>query len=931
MSSRIYFNFLLLLFSFSLINFGKAFAQQKIILENDNQEIQIGKSIYYLKDQKQHLTFEQITSPEFDKQFVKSEQNSPNFGNVETVWNKFKIVNHSEKKWFLTVENYHIDTLTFYYSDPSGKYHKIVLGSSWPFSERKYKVRQFIFDLPVPINDSAICYLKVEAFVFQYPLTVVSEERFLEKNQNKNLALGIYFGFLILIILFNSGIYISFRDKSCLYYILYVALTGMMLLEQEGLTAAFSGEKLHFFWIKTSFIIALASASIFLFTKSFLETKKNAPLLHKIINYFFLPGTFLAVIFDLFGNKLAASISNQFFGFFGLIFLFVTALFIYQKGFKPARFYLVASSFYFIGILVFILKTNAILPHNNLTNASLEIGSILEMILFSFSLGDKINLVRHEKENVERKLGISELEKQSAEKSKEFKSQFLANMSHEIRTPMNAIIGMTNLTLSTSTTPKQQLYLNAVKKSSENLLVIINDILDLSKLEAGKMELETIPFRLADVIEQVHFCMQFKAEEKGLLLTRRIDSDVPPILIGDPLRLNQVLINLVGNAIKFTAKGEVKIIIEAEKEIKGSVRFRIIDTGIGIPKDKIGLLFENFSQVDSSTTRKFGGTGLGLTISKTLIELHKGKIIVTSEEGKGSDFSFVIPFETSNENNLESGNLQENDYSSLHGIKILVADDNKYNQIVAQDTLESLVKDVIVEIADNGKIAIEKHLANDYDIILMDIQMPEMSGTEATEYIRTKIHGTKQVIPILALTASVLEKDIKRFLDCGMNGYIPKPFKREELLNALVKHYKNEKTNKNDANFVKGKEESRDELPIAFEGNVTDLTFLKEFCEGDRIRMKKYIELYLNGTPENLKKIEEAFSKKDYSALSRVAHSIKPHFNYMGMKKAKELCENMENYSPEKDDFEQIPFLIIQLKEACSKSFEELGKFISCI
>ncbi len=926
MKKHTFFIFLFVVLYFSLFNFGIALAQERIVLENSNQEIRIGKSIYYLQDPKHKLTFEQITSSEFDKQFVKSNVTAPNFGNVAAVWNKFKIVNHSEKKWFLTVENANIDTLTFYYPDSSGAYHKIIMGSAWAYNERKYKVRQFTFDLPVSINDSAVFYLKVEAYVFQYPLTVISEERFVEKSQNENIALGVYFGFLILIILYSAGMYVSFKNSGYLLYILYVALTGLMLFEQKGLTAGFYVEKLYFFWTRTSFIIGLASASIFLFSKSFLETKKNAPLAHKMINYFFLPGTFLAVLLDLFGNKFAASISNQLFGFLGLIFLYATAIFIYRKGFKPARFYIVASSCYFVGIVIFILKTNAILPHNALTNASMEIGSLLEMILFSFSLGDKINLFKQEKENAEKKLGVSELEKLAAEKSKEFKEQFLANMSHEIRTPMNAIVGMTNLVLNTSLTTKQQGYLKGVKISSENLLVIINDILDLSKLEAGKMELEKIPFRLDDVIQQVYFSMQFKAEEKGLLLITKIESDVPPVLIGDSTRLSQILINLIGNAIKFTSTGKVSVIVEMEKGVNGLIKFRIIDTGIGIPKDKIGLLFQNFAQVDSSISRKFGGTGLGLSISKTLVELHGGEIEVISQEGIGSEFSFVIPFKTGNKNELESEKLQVADYSSLHGIKILVAEDNTFNQIVIKDTLESIIENVIVEIAENGKIAIEKHLANDFDVILMDVHMPEMNGLEATEYIRSKTAEAKKDIPILALTASVLEKDIKKMLASGMNGCIPKPFKPEELLDALAKHYKNEKTIPNEVNQIKKKVTLKEEVKIkTTEEKVTDLTFLTDFCEGNEIRMKKYIEIYLNETPGNLRKMDEALSKQDYLALSRIAHTIKPHYNYMGMKRATELSANIENCCAEKINLEQIPILILQLKKVCEKSFEELS------
>jgi signal transduction histidine kinase/CheY-like chemotaxis protein len=919
---RLHFFCLLLLLFIHHVN---GFAQEAIILNTNTKEIRIGKSLYYLKDTDQEFTFDQIRSQEFDKKFIRSTHSAPNFGNVKTVWNKFKLSNLSAKKWFLTVENYNIDTLTFYYPDTAGTYHKIVMGSAKAYSDRIYKVNPYILDLPVPVNNSAVFYLKVETYVFQYPLSVISEERLLEKNQSANIGLGIYFGFLILIIFFSSVAFAAFKDRGYLYYILYVLFTGLMIFDREGLIAATWD---HLFWAKASLFIALASASIFPFTCYFLETKKNSPVLHSIINYILLPGTFLAPLFDMLGHKYAASLCNQLFGLLGLIFLYGTAWYIYRKGFKHIRFYIIASTCYFIGIVVFILKTNAILPHNSLTNSALEIGSVLEMILFSFSLGDKLNIIRKKRETAENSLQVVRLEKLSAEKSKEFKEQFLANMSHEIRTPMNAILGMTNLTLSTPINSKQKDYLTAIKKSSENLLVIINDILDLSKLEAGKMQLDKISFRLQDLIQQVYYSMQFKAEEKCLQLIIKINPDVPPVIKADSSRLSQVLINLIGNAIKFTSKGSVSVTIELDKN-NNKIQFRIADTGIGIAQDKISSLFQNFAQADSSTSRKFGGTGLGLSISKTLIELHGGKIEIKSTEGKGSEFYFSIPLEIGNESEIESDGNQVIDAASLRGIKILVAEDNEYNQIVIQDTLKNLIEDVTIEIAPNGKIAIEKLANAHFDILLMDMNMPEMGGIEATQYIRSQMKHDKKTIPILALTANVMEKDMTKILASGMNDCIPKPFTQEELLNGLLKYYKNKKA------VPSEKKEIINESPVkkvaesqtSSDQQVTDLTFLGSFCDDDRIRMKKYIDMYLNGINDNLKKVWDSHSTQDYASLSRIAHTIKPHFNYMGMNEAKKVSETIENYAGESRNLEQLPALISQLNELCKKSVEELGKF----
>jgi signal transduction histidine kinase/BarA-like signal transduction histidine kinase len=390
---------------------------------------------------------------------------------------------------------------------------------------------------------------------------------------------------------------------------------------------------------------------------------------------------------------------------------------------------------------------------------------------------------------------LAELDKQRAELSEKFKQQFLANMSHEIRTPMNSIMGLTNLLLKTSLDEQQQKYLNVIKKSSENLLVIINDILDLSKIEAGKMEFENISFSLEDSIETVYHTLLFKSEEKKLFFKTQIDPALPKIIIGDPTRLNQILINIAGNAIKFTLEGGVTLDIKAESR-KGdicTINFSVMDTGIGIAPENIGKIFESFSQASGDTTRKFGGTGLGLTISKQLVELQGGTIDITSELGKGTTFSIKIPYLVGQESEVGKRKDSANDIdaSELKGIRLLLVEDNPFNQMVAVDTLTDLIGELTIDVADNGKIAVEMVQLQDYDVVLMDIQMPEMDGFEATKNIRS-LPPPKNTIKIMAMTANVTTEEVAKCFQSGMNDYISKPFESQNLLNKLGK-LRNEK------------------------------------------------------------------------------------------------------------------------------------------
>ncbi|HEX5002317.1 MAG TPA: response regulator [Bacteroidia bacterium] len=382
------------------------------------------------------------------------------------------------------------------------------------------------------------------------------------------------------------------------------------------------------------------------------------------------------------------------------------------------------------------------------------------------------------KARIERDTAI--IEKEKAIISEKFKQQFLANMSHEIRTPMNSVIGITNLLMRSGLNADQRNYLNMIKAASEQLMAIINDILDISKIEAGKLQLEKIPINIEQILKNVRDILVMRANEKNLEIRIVSDPGLAPSYLGDPFRLTQILLNLAGNSIKFTENGFIELKVEQRISVAGltTLTFSVTDTGIGIAPEKQVSIFESFTQAESDTSRKYGGTGLGLAISKQLVELHGGKIDVKSTSGKGTVFYFSIDYEPGI--TIESVKTKAFDISSLNGIKILLTEDNEFNKIVAEDTLNKYLEGITIDHASNGRVAIEKVNQNKYDLVLMDIQMPEMDGYEATQAIR-KMASEKNRIPIIAMTANATPEEIKKCFDSGVDGYVSKPFVHDDL------------------------------------------------------------------------------------------------------------------------------------------------------
>ncbi|MES2725722.1 MAG: 7TM diverse intracellular signaling domain-containing protein [Bacteroidota bacterium] len=704
-------------------------------------------------------------------------------------WLTFSVQNNTDvkKTYYLETARPITDYVHLYTEFTNGMIKSQESGDAMPFAERDYEHRKTIFKIELPANEKVNFYLnlKSDGEVINLPLKLSTADELIIQTYKEQLVYGIFYGILLLATITYLFFYFALEDKSFLYYFLYVGFVGLLQFALDGFFYQYFGPNAGILSLKAVIIFAALSTLFFVkYTQWFLHVSEHFKSLDKIYKGLFIAILVLFIVCVLAPQipTLSYTIINAM-ALLSLVLVIATVVVSIIKKVKVDPFFIAGISCMVLGFTIFILNNFSIIPNSFITENSSKLGTGLEVIFLSLSMSNRIRKLRSEKEMAQ------SIALKKSEDMNDVKSYFMNNMSHELRTPLNAIMGIADVMLSENIDPKIKENFEIIKYSSQGLLSSVNDILDFSKIEKGELKLDYVEFEPVQLFIQINYSANKQALDKGLLFTYEVDENLPSLLLGDNVRLSQIMNNVISNAIKFTNVGwvnvRVKIIAQYDNEIV--LQIAISDSGVGIPKEKIESIYESFSQESITNKRKFGGLGLGLSIVKKLVDLQGGKINITSKTGQGTNCTIELPFTIITQPQMINEHIQKEEPVEDNGVNILLVEDNAINQLIMKKIMNKW-ENVRYAIANHGEEGLQLLQQDHFDIVLMDLQMPIMDGYEAATAIRVGTAGVSNIdIPIIALTADVMEGTKDRVKQIGMDEYMSKPVDQNMLYQTVMR------------------------------------------------------------------------------------------------------------------------------------------------